>query len=531
MSEQSKSPTRRIRMALLAGTTAVALIGGAAVSNVFLPSHGSAQTQPQSQALSESRQTGTVAPFDFADVVEQVRAAVVSVQVEGRSAQTTMSGGQGGGGQGGSGLEEFFENMPEDHPMRRFFREYGMPFGGERGERGQPEQRQGPRGMPSMSQGSGFIISEDGYLVTNNHVVSQGDVIRVVMDNGDEHTAEVIGSDPQTDLALLKIETDEDLPFVSFSENEFRVGEWVVAVGNPFGLGGTVTAGIISASGREIGAGPYDDFIQIDAPVNRGNSGGPTFNLKGEVVGVNTAIFSPSGGNVGIAFAIPASVAVPVIQQLREHGTVSRGWLGVQIQPVTDEIAESLGLDRTQGAIVADLLDTGPAGDAGIERGDVILSVNGQSVNDSRDLARRIGGLNPDEEISIELWRDGDVQTIDLTLARQPAQDQMASAQPSQPQQEEETTSQLGLSLAPASTVGAEAGVAIVEVDPDGEGARKGLQVGDIILEAGGREVTAPSDIRDAVVAAEEQGRRAVLLRVQGQDETQRFVALSLSQA
>ncbi len=520
---------RRFRGALLAGGIALALAGSVAVTGIVAPSPGSAQNDNGDAVTAQTAQAQTTSrtPFDFADLAEEVRGAVVSVQVEG--AGPDIARGPGGGG----GMPEFFENLPEDHPMRRFFREFGMPFDDENGQEGRPERR---GGMPSVSQGSGFFISEDGYLVTNNHVVSRGDDIRVVLDDGTEYTAEIVGIDDQTDLALLRVDPQdgETFEYVSFSDRESRVGEWVVAVGNPFGLGGTVTAGIISASGREIGAGPYDDFIQIDASVNRGNSGGPAFNLDGEVVGVNTAIFSPSGGNVGIAFAIPAHVATPVINQLRETGVVERGWLGVQIQPVTDDIAQSLGLDEARGAIVADLMDTGPAGDAGIRPGDVILSVDGEPVNDARDLARRIGNLPPGAEARIELWRDDQVQDMTLTLGQRPSDARQAAVEPDvepeaapEPQIDEELRERLGLALAPGDMVGSDRGVAIMEADPDGEGARKGLQTGDVILEVAGQEVNTPDEVRVAVRQAEERGRAAVLMRVQS-DQGQRFVALSL---
>jgi serine protease Do len=287
--------------------------------------------------------------FSFADVVERVQPAVVSVLVRSSNRPQEMSE-----------MMPDFRDLPEDHPFRRFFREFEDRFGGNRSERPQP------RGRAPMAQGSGFFISADGYVVTNNHVISEADEIAVRTQDGEELDARLIGSDPRTDLALLKIDNVDDLPFVKFGDADVRVGDWVVAVGNPFGLGGTVTAGIVSARGRDIGSGPYDDFLQIDAPVNRGNSGGPTFNLAGEVVGVNTAIVSPSGGNVGIAFAIPSAIAQDVINDLRDSGKVVRGWLGIGIQPVSDDVAEGLGLDEPGGALVNRLLDDSPAGEAGV---------------------------------------------------------------------------------------------------------------------------------------------------------------------
>lgn len=410
--------------------------------------------------------------------------------------------------------------------MRRFFREFEERFGENRGDRGGEQRSQPRRGPGMMGQGSGFIISEDGYVVTNNHVTSGAGKITVKSTDGKSYEATLIGSDQRTDLALLKIEADEPLPFVSFADSRPRVGQWVVAVGNPFGLGGTVTAGIVSADGRDIGAGPYDDFLQIDAPVNRGNSGGPTFNIHGEVIGVNTAIFSPSGGNVGIAFVIPASVAVPMIEQLREHGAVSRGWLGVQIQPVTDDIADSLGLDEAAGAIVASTLDSGPAGAAGIVSGDVILSVNGEPVEDARDLARKIGNLKPDAKAEIGIWRDGDLQTVSVDLATQPSDPQRVASAPAI---EPDALAKFGLAVAPADDDNG-VGVRIIEVEPDSEAARKGLQAGDVIVAAGGADIDAPGDLTEAVRNAEEKGRKAVLFRVRSGDN-ERFVALAMPKA
>ena len=272
-------------------------------------------------------------------------------------------------------------------PMERFFKRFGGPDGLPPGMRG------GPRGRgPVTGQGSGFFISADGFAVTNNHVVDGADKVEVTMDDGKTYTAKVIGSDPRTDLALIKVAGRTDFPFAKLSDGKPRIGDWVLAVGNPFGLGGTVTAGIVSASGRDIGNGPYDDFIQIDAPVNKGNSGGPAFDTNGEVMGVNTAIYSPSGGSVGIAFSIPASTVKSVIAQLKDKGSVSRGWIGVQIQPVTADIADSLGMKKAEGALVAEPQANGPAAKAGIQSGDVITAVNGEPVKDARELARTIGG-------------------------------------------------------------------------------------------------------------------------------------------
>lgn len=505
---------RRLRSALLGGAAALAIVGAAAGTTVLNP--------PAATAKDITARVQTTAPFDFADLVEAVSPAVVSVEIERPSTPAAVARGATPDMPQMPGLED----LPEDHPLRRFFREFEQRFGENRGDRGSEQRSQPHRGPGMMGQGSGFIISEDGYVVTNNHVTSGAGKITVKSTDGKSYEATLVGSDPRTDLALLKIEADGPLPFVSFAHERPRVGQWVVAVGNPFGLGGTVTAGIVSADGRDIGSGPYDDYLQIDAPVNRGNSGGPTFNINGEVIGVNTAIFSPSGGNVGIAFAIPASVAVPVIEQLREHGTVSRGWLGVQIQPVTEDIADSLGLDEAAGAIVASTLDSGPAGAAGIVSGDVILSVNGQPVADARDLARKIGSLKPDAKAELGIWRNGDLHTVSVDLAAQPSDPQRVAAAPAV---EQDALAKFGLAVAPANDDNG-VGVRIIEVDPDSEAARKGLQAGDVIVAAGGAEIDAPSDLAKAVRNAEEKGRKAVLFRVRSGDN-ERFVALAMPKA
>ncbi len=332
----------------------------------------------------------------FADMVEKVKPAVVSVRVK----QTIEAADDGQGS---------LDDLPPG--LRRFF-EQQMPRGA---VPGRPQPRQG------MSQGSGFFISQDGYIVTNNHVVDKASEVQIVTDDGKTLEAKVIGTDPRTDLALLKVNEGGSFPFVQLATAKPRIGDWVLAVGNPFGLGGTVTAGIVSAQGRDIGSGPYDDFLQIDAAVNRGNSGGPTFNQKGEVVGVNTAIFSPSGGNVGIAFAVPASTVEQVVTALKKDGTVARGFIGVQIQPVTAEVAEAIGLKEAHGALVAAAERTGPAARAGVRRGDTILAVDGVTIKDARDLSRRIASFAPGTKVKLSVWRDGKEREIAFEVGRQPA--------------------------------------------------------------------------------------------------------------
>ncbi|KPQ12619.1 MAG: putative trypsin-like serine protease [Saliniramus fredricksonii] len=352
----------------------------------------------------------------FADVVERVSPAVVSVRVTIEPEQAERSETRRGP-RGGPGQQFGMPDIDPDHPLYEFFRRF-EEFGFGPGPRGgEPAPQRPPR--RAASQGSGFFISGDGYVVTNDHVVRNATTVEVMLDDGSSFEAEVVGNDPRTDLALLKIDAPEqDFPYLNLADERSRIGDWVVAIGNPFGLGGSVTAGIISGEARDIGAGPYDEFLQIDAPINRGNSGGPTFNLAGEVVGVNTAIFSPSGGNIGIAFAIPAHVTSNVVTALMEQGEVVRGYLGVQIQPVTQEIAEAMGRDDTQGALVAQPQPDSPADEAGLESGDIILSVDGESIADHRALSRRIADIDPGTAITLEIVRRGDVREISVEIGR-----------------------------------------------------------------------------------------------------------------
>src|SRR5437899_3824434 len=336
-------------------------------------------------------------PIGFDDIVERVKPSVISVKVNisEKLAKDDSSNNEDSPFQPGS-------------PMERFFRRFGGPDGLPPGLRGGP--RGGGRAL--TGQGSGFFISPDGYAVTNNHVVDGADKVEVTTDDGKTFTAKVIGTDARTDVALIKVEGRSDFPFAKLSDSKPRIGDWVLAVGNPFGLGGTVTAGIVSASGRDIGHGPYDDFIQIDAPVNKGNSGGPAFDTSGEVMGVNTAIYSPSGGSVGIAFSIPAATVKNVIAQLQDKGAVSRGWIGVQVQPATQDIADSMGLKRVEGALVAEPQKDGPAAKAGIASGDVITDVNGEPVRDAKELARTIGGPAPGEAVTRNLLHKGQDKVV-----------------------------------------------------------------------------------------------------------------------
>jgi serine protease Do len=350
-------------------------------------------------------------PPSFADMVDHVKGAVVAVKVN------VIEKADAEGLGSGEGLPPGAPQLSPDDPLYRFFKRFG-----------------GPNGVPAphphkgQALGSGFIISSDGYVVTNNHVVESATEVTITLDGGKSVPAKIIGVDKKTDLALLKITEAGVYPYVQFSDSMPRVGDWVIAVGNPFGLGGTVTAGIVSARGRDIGSGPYDDFLQIDAAVNRGNSGGPTFNAKGDVVGVNTAIYSPSGGSVGIGFAIPSEVAKDVVEALKTKGTVTRGYIGVQIQPVTQEIAESLGLKSTNGALVAQAQPDTPAASAGISAGDIITGVNGEKIEGPRELSRKIAALGPDAKVDLSYIHNGADKTASLKLGQLPP-DKVAKAE------------------------------------------------------------------------------------------------------
>ena len=461
----------------------------------------------------------------FSDVVSAVSPAVVSVRVQSnvQAVQDESSFQFGFGGRG-------FEDLPDDHPLKRFFKEFGMP--GPDARPGQKPNR--PRGegrLRPTSQGSGFFISEDGYIVTNNHVVQDGAAYTIVMNDGTELDAKLVGTDARTDLAVLKVENPKQkFTYVQFAADEnMRVGDWVVAVGNPFGLGGTVTAGIISARGRDIGSGPYDDYIQIDAAVNRGNSGGPDFNLNGEVVGINTAIFSPSGGNVGIAFAIPASVAKGVVDDLIKTGTVERGWLGVQIQPVTKDIADSLGLSEASGALVVAPQAGSPGEKAGIKQGDVVTAVNGETVKDPRDLAKRIAAFAPGTTVDVSIWREGKSMSMKVELGELP-KDQQASAGSTAPDKSAPSTEQalanMGISVAPAEDG---KGLTIVDVDPDSDAADKGLQAGEKIVSVNNQTVSSADEVMKVIDQAKKDGRTKALFQVESQNGS-RFVALPIDQ-
>jgi serine protease Do len=356
-------------------------------------------------------------------------------------------------------------------------------------------------------------------------VVDHAKTVTVTTDDGKIHTATVVGTDAKSDLALIKVEGG-GFAYVKFSDQAPRIGEWAIAVGNPFGLGGTVTAGIVSATGRDIGRGG-DDYVQIDAPINRGNSGGPTFDTDGNVMGVNTAIFSPSGGSVGIGFDIPAATAKNVIAQLKDKGQVTRGWLGVQIQPVTSEVADALGLKQAGGALVAEPQAGSPAAKAGVKAGDVIVTVDGTSIKDSRELAQKIGTMSPGSSVRLGIIRDGSQQTINVALAQMPNQQQAQAG--SEQQDQSQSTPRLGLSLAPAKTAGAGSeGVVVTGIDPNGPAADRGIKEGDVITQVGGASVSTPGDVQKQLAQLQKSGKHSVLMRVKSGDTTH-YVALPLA--
>ena len=511
------------RLALLGSVAAVGtalLMGGPGGYHASLP----AWTAAASAADSTMQH-----PSGFADIVTKVKPAVISVRVKiPASAEPAMMQQQRNDDEDQDAVP-----MVPGSPMEKFFKQFGDQFGRQgQGRQGQQGQRgQTPQGHQTITgEGSGFFITADGYAVTNNHVVDHAKSVQVTADDGSIYTAKVVGTDQKTDLALIKVDGKSDFPFVKFAERAPQVGDWVVAVGNPFGLGGTVTAGIVSARGRDIGAGPYDDYLQIDAPINKGNSGGPAFDVEGNVIGVNTAIYSPSGGSVGIGFDIPADTVKTVVAQLKASGHVTRGWLGVQIQPVTATIADSLGLKKAEGALVAEPQDGSPAAKAGILSGDVITAVDGTPVKDARELARTIGTIAPNATVKLDIIRGGQAKTISLTLGEMPGQQQAKTDTGNS-----EPTSgvpHLGLSVAPASEVsGAGAqGVVVTAVDPDGPAAEQGFQTGTVILDVGGKSVANVGDVRKALVDAKAQGKHQVLMRVKQGDAT-RFVALPLGDA
>jgi serine protease Do len=467
------------------------------------------------------------APDSFADLAAKLLPSVVNIS----TTQTVKS--ERGREHSGPEIPQFPPGSPFEEFFRDFF-EHGVPKGG------RPEAQ--PRKGTSL--GSGFIIDPAGYVVTNNHVIADADEITVILHDDTNLKAEVVGRDTKTDIALLKVKTDKPLIAAAWGDSDAsRVGDWVLAIGNPFGLGGSVTAGILSARQRDINSGPYDDFLQTDASINRGNSGGPMFNMDGQVIGINTAIYSPSGGSIGIGFAIPSALAKAVVAELQgepDHN-VHRGWLGVRIQAVTDEIAESLGLDKARGALIASVSDDGPAQAAGIQAGDVVLSFDGREVSDMRRLPRLVAETPVGKSVPVTLWRKRTENTLQVKVGRLDESDQQANAQdsPKKPAKSDAgVVKTLGLTLSGITTdlkekfslADSSKGVVVVDVAKDSPAAVKGVRPGDLIMEAAQEEVKSPGEVSSKIEEAKKSGRKSILLLVERQGDL-RFIALRLDQS
>jgi len=460
------------------------------------------------------------APDSFADLVEGLTPAVVNIS-------TTQKVER----RGRSSPEVPIPQFPPGSPFEEFFKDFF--------ERQRPNQEQESPRRRATSLGSGFIIDAGGIIVTNNHVISEADEITVTLSDDTQYEAKVMGHDPKTDVAVLKIEPNKPLPAVKWgNSDDSRVGDWVIAIGNPFGLGGTVTAGIISARQRDINAGPYDDFLQTDASINRGNSGGPMFNLAGEVIGINTAIFSPSGGSIGIGFAVPSSLARPVVDQLQEYGRTRRGWLGVRIQTVTEELAESLGLEEAAGALVADVTKDSPADQAGVEAGDVIVTFDGKSVEQMRELPRMVADTAISRKVKIEVWRKGEIEELWVTLGELEEAEKVMTALSSEEPPADENAETLGMKLSSITpelrerfNLGEELkGVVITQIDDSSAAAEKGIRAGDVIVEVAQEEVSKPNEVVAKVREVREAERRSVLLLLRRAGDL-RFVAVRVDKS
>ncbi len=496
----------------IAGVITAVLVGAQLLS---LPQNAAAIAKP-AESVNSSWEHG---PPSFATLVEQVKPAVVSIAITGKT--NVMSG---------TPVPEFkAPQFPEGSPFNDFFRHF---FEGNPGISGENQDME----REFQAVGSGFIISDDGYVVTNHHVIDHAEKVEVILHDGTRYSATIKGRDPKTDLALLKVEADKPFSFVELGNSDSaKVGEWVVAVGNPFGLGGTVTAGIISARGRDIHSGPFDDFIQIDAPINRGNSGGPLFDSQGRVIGINTAIYSPSGGNVGIGFAIPANMAKDIISQLKSNGKVARGWLGVQIQPITDEIAESLDLKEKHGALVAGVEPGSPAEHAGIKPGDVIVRMNGKKLDDFKDLPKLVAKAKAGSDSTFEVERKGRSHKIEVKIGQMPSDDvKVALADDAK----NDNTPKLGVYLAELTPEARQRyridkdteGVLVAGVESGSPASRAGIRAGNVINMVGQESVQSPDEVIDKVKQAAREKKPSVLLMVE-QNGEQRFVAVKFSKA
>jgi len=527
MSDEKINPIKRHGRALALGTAAAAVLVGlsafAFVPGVRPVSMTTSEPAPRATAAADIRLASATpprmlengAPFSFADLVERVSPAVVTI-----TAETVETGPTN------------VDELPA--PFRDFFNQYGGGNG----------QNRAPR--KAISAGSGFIIDKAGFIVTNNHVVENARKITVKLPDGRSFDAKLVGTDPLTDIALLKVKSDKSLPTVEFGDDrQVRVGDWVVAVGNPFGLSNSVTAGIVSSLGRDIGNGPYTDFIQIDAPINRGNSGGPTFDLRGQVIGMNSMIYSPSGGSVGIGFAIPASTIHDVIAQLQARGHVDRGYLGVNIQSITPEIASTLNITTPKGAIIAEVVAGGPAAQAGFQQGDVVIALNGKPVEDSRDLTRHIAAIPAGASATFTIVRGGQQKNISAKIGNRPEprvasndNDNNDTPQGGSGDERQSTLQAMGLGLAAVTPEArrnfnidaAVDGVLVTRVDPDSDAGDKGIQPGDVVLSVANKPVHNPKEVLAQIAAARSSGHHTVLLLVATQGGT-RFVAVDVGES
>jgi serine protease Do len=509
---------RRLALAATAASLVAvpAFVGGLALKDVPVIQPAQADTNLSSQASGAVQ----MVPASFADLAAKVTPAVVNISsthVETADAQPP--------------------NMPDlrGTPFEQFFKQFMENQNG-----GKPIKRK------ATALGSGFVIDPTGYIVTNNHVIESATDIQVTTTDGVDHPAKLIGADPKTDLALLKIEAAKPLAYVQFGDSDkARVGDWVLAIGNPFGLGGTVTTGIISARSRDIHEGPFDDFLQIDASINQGNSGGPTFDMNGNVVGINTAIFSPSGGSVGIGFAIPSNLAKPILAELKDKGSIQRGWLGVEIQQVTPEIAKAMGLDEPKGALVASIQPDSPAAKAKLEPGDVIVSYNNQPVHEMRDLPRLVAETDPNAKVELGILRDKHEMTLATTIGKLKDDDKVAS---NDSQGDEDggpadanngvQVSALGATLAPVTAAtrqmfnldDSEKGVVVADLDSDGPLANQGIRPGDVIKRVSDSAVASPADVKRLAEKAKENKENVLLMLVDRQGRSL-FIAVKLDNA
>jgi serine protease Do len=490
---------------------AAAPLGWMIFAAFFVLSPASLVLSPDSLLVSTATAQDRGVPHTFADLADKVLPAVVNIASTKKAADTARPGRRW---------------VPQDSPFGDMMRRYW------------DEQQDDAQRQPSRALGSGFVIDSAGYIATNNHVIDGADEITVTLQDGRQLKAKLVGTDRTTDLALLKVDGAGDLPAVRFGDSpKTRVGDWVMAVGNPFNLGGTVTVGVLSARNRDLRSGPYDDYLQIDAPINRGNSGGPLFNLEGQVIGINTAIYSTTGGNIGIGFAIPATIAAKVLDQLKTTGKVERGWLGVYVQPLTEDLAKALGLDRPRGALIAQVQDSSPAAKAGLKAGEVVLAIGGKPIDQSRELARHVAEIKPGSTVNFTVWRDKKEATVPVTL-QESKRDQAKQGErpPSERPRGDRGAPLYGLALADLDgrtrdsygIPGAVEGVLVARVQPGSPAAEQGLEAGDVIVSIGSETVARAADATKKLDAAK-ANKQPVVLLISRQGVT-RFVVVKAEQ-